>query len=410
MAVPQPILTTISAFDATQGTTITFTILSGDEVVRSSKLYIYDNEDGSLICTHIYTSTARQHVLPANTDASIIYESGKSSADFTNEKQYRTAIQLFTAVNGGGNASGISSPFQQFWCLNYPTLTAVGVNSPIAVTSYNFSAIYDTKIVSTTLAITNRIQRYQFVLYNSASQVVQTGNTIIGTGTQLTDTTFQISQNFTGLRDGETYYAVITCSTEQGMLVSTQTASVSVQIDTVTFNKADVTNYCKRGYNSVVSNIINIVGETNITTPIEELAGYIDLRGDKYLIWRSGYTFPAVQVDNLLSNARWDLSIWGWAFERSSYTTNETSNTSFVFRLENPDSGSGMISLFIVQGYDYGSSVLQTRADLYVTPASDGVTYFTYSNYINNPAELDNINIHVRCVDGLYEVELHEMS
>ena len=85
MANPAPTINQINAFNATQGTTIDFNIIGGTELIRSNRIYIYDLSDNSLICTHLYVSTESIHELPANTDGSIVYESGKSSADFVKQ-------------------------------------------------------------------------------------------------------------------------------------------------------------------------------------------------------------------------------------------------------------------------------------------------------------------------------------
>lgn len=510
MAVPQPSLNPISSFDATIGTTIFFNTTGGDEIIRSSRLYIYDNEDGSLICTHIYTSTNKQHVLPPNTDSTIIYAPGKTLSDFSNEKQFRLSIQLYSGTNGTGNSSGVSF-LRQLWCLDTPTLTPDAVNSPIAVTSYNFSAVYNTEVDDTSLPVKNRIQRYQFILYNSANQVVQTGNTIVGMGTQLTDTTFRISQNFTNLKDEEIYHVKITCTSEQGMITNAQSDYITVQIANITFNKAKVDNHCVEGYISITSNITNIEGETNITTPIEDLNGTIDLRsgtpvditsgtltrdgstsyvaylsgnvnldsntiyllklqtsptkiaqlvfdpdrdmfvsndiagiditlrhrngqkppllrcvsnvdlhnvnftlgysGDyKYLIWDEGFTFPQIALDNLVSSARWTMELWGNDLEIADHVSNEETNTSYLIRLEGSDIV-GVISVFMTQGYNYGSTTLQTRIDLLVSPTGpEGIEYYTYSNYIDTPTSNDKLNIWIRCIDGLYEVKLTNLG
>ena len=108
MANPAPTINQINAFNATQGTTIDFNIIGGTELVRSNRIYIYDLSDNSLICTHLYASTESIHELPPNTDGSIVYESGKSSADFVNGAQYYAQIQTFTDIGGTEGGSGLS--------------------------------------------------------------------------------------------------------------------------------------------------------------------------------------------------------------------------------------------------------------------------------------------------------------
>ena len=136
MANPAPTINQINAFNATQGTTIDFNIIGGTELIRSNRIYIYDLSDNSLICTHLYVSTESIHELPANTDGSIVYESGKSSADFVNGAQYYAQIQTYTDTNGTQGGSGLSVA-KMFWCLVDPNLTITTIPSTISTTSYN---------------------------------------------------------------------------------------------------------------------------------------------------------------------------------------------------------------------------------------------------------------------------------
>ena len=82
MSNPAPTINKVNAFSTTVGTVIDFNIIGGTSVVQSNRVYIYDVSDNSLICSHTYVSTDSIHELPANTDSSMVYASGKSSADF----------------------------------------------------------------------------------------------------------------------------------------------------------------------------------------------------------------------------------------------------------------------------------------------------------------------------------------
>ena len=119
MANPAPTINQINAFNATQGTTIDFNIIGGTELVRSNRIYIYDLSDNSLICTHLYVSTESIHELPPNTDGSIVYESGKSSADFVNGAQYYAQIQTFTDIAGTEGGSGAHNNLQPYAVVKY---------------------------------------------------------------------------------------------------------------------------------------------------------------------------------------------------------------------------------------------------------------------------------------------------
>lgn len=251
MANPAPTINQINAFNATQGTTIDFNIIGGTELVRSNRIYIYDLSDNSLICTHLYVSTESIHELPPNTDGSIVYESGKSSADFVNGAQYYAQIQTFTDIAGTEGGSGLSVA-KMFWCLVNPTLTITTIPSTISTTSYNVSATYN----ANTSVVSNIIQQYQFSLYSATGSLLQSSGVVVGSGEQQgTSTAYDISYNFSGLSVGSSYYVVVDVTTTQGMSVTTQSNTFTVSIDTPTLGEATVVNNACDGYISVTSNL-----------------------------------------------------------------------------------------------------------------------------------------------------------
>ena len=252
MANPAPTINQINAFNATQGTTIDFNIIGGTELIRSNRIYIYDLSDNSLICTHLYVSTESIHELPANTDGSIVYESGKSSADFVNGAQYYAQIQTYTDTNGTQGGSGLSVA-KMFWCLGDPTLTITTIPSTISTTSYNISATYTDTSAS---VVSNIIQQYQFNLYSATGSLLQSSGVVVGSGTQQgTSAVYDISYNFTGLNVGSSYYVTVDVTTTQGMSVTTQSNTFTVSIDTPTLGEATVVNNACDGYISVTSNL-----------------------------------------------------------------------------------------------------------------------------------------------------------
>ena len=252
MANPAPTINQINAFNATQGTTIDFNIIGGTELIRSNRIYIYDLSDNSLICTHLYVSTESIHELPPNTDGSIVYESGKSSADFANGAQYYAQIQTYTDTNGTQGGSGLSVA-KMFWCLGDPTLTVTTIPSTISTTSYNISATYTDTSAS---VVSNIIQQYQFNLYSATGSLLQSSGVVVGSGAQQgTSDVYDISYNFTGLNVGSSYYVTVNVTTTQGMSVNAQSGTFTVSIDTPTLGEATVINNACDGYISVTSNL-----------------------------------------------------------------------------------------------------------------------------------------------------------
>lgn len=291
MANPAPTINQINAFNVTQGTTIDFNIIGGTELVRSNKIYIYDLSDNSLICTHLYVSTESIHELPANTDSSIIYESGKSSADFVNGAQYYAQIQTFTNTAGTQGDSGLSVA-KMFWCLVDPTLTITTIPSTISTTSYNVSATYTDTSAS---VVSNIIQQYQFNLYSAIGSLLQSSGVVVGSGTQQgTSDVYDIAYNFTGLNVGSSYYVTVDVTTTQGMNVDAQSGTFTVSIDTPTLGEATVVNNACDGYISVISNLSEEYDEsiTNILVKRQDVA---DVSG----AWLTLYSQPITQASDM---------------------------------------------------------------------------------------------------------------
>ena len=294
MANPAPTINQINAFNATQGTVIDFNIIGGTDLVRSNKIYIYDLSDNSLICTHLYTSTESIHELPANTDSSIVYESGKSSADFVNSKQYYAQIQTFTNTAGTQGGSGLSVA-KLFWCLPTPSLTISTIPASIQTTSYNVTAIYNSNITSEDVTVPNIVQQYQFNLYSGTSVLLQTSGVIIGSGEQQgTSTTYNLSYNFTGLSVGSSYYITISATTTEGMTLSAQSSTFTVSIDTPTLGKATVVNNACDGYISVTSNLSSSYSE-NITKILVKRVDTSDPTGS----WLTLYAKTIAQASDM---------------------------------------------------------------------------------------------------------------
>lgn len=291
MANPAPTINQINAFNATQGTIIDFNIIGGTELVRSNRIYIYDLSDNSLICTHLYVSTESIHELPANTDGSIVYESGKSSADFVNGAQYYAQIQTYTDTAGTQGGSGLSVA-KMFWCLVNPTLTITTIPSTISTTSYNISATYTDTSAS---VVSNIIQQYQFNLYSATGSLLQSSGVVVGSGTQQgTSAVYNISYNFTGLNVGSSYYVTVNVTTTQGMSVNAQSNTFTVSIDTPTLGEATVVNNACDGYISVTSNLSGEYSE-GITNILVKRQDVDDVSGS----WLTLYSQPITQASDM---------------------------------------------------------------------------------------------------------------
>lgn len=252
MTNPAPTITTINAFSASAGTVINFNIIGGTEIVRSNKIYIYDLATNDLICTHLSVTTEPIHELPANTDSSIVYATGKTSADFANGNQYYAQIQTFTNTAGTSGASGLSSA-KVFWCLPLPTFSITYPTTNISTTSCNAQATYTTNAPS---GVINVARQYRFTLYSASGQQLQTSGAVAGAGERVgTSSTYNINYNFLGLEYNQTYYIVVEITTTEGMTLTRQSNNFIISVSPTTLPQATVINDGCHGYISVVSNM-----------------------------------------------------------------------------------------------------------------------------------------------------------
>lgn len=293
MANPAPIINQIDAFNVDIGTTIEFNIIGGTDLVRSNILYIYDLNDNSLICTHLYITTDNLHILPAKTDESIIYASGKSSADFVNNKQYYAQIQTFTDTAGTTGESGLSIS-KLFWCLPTPSLDVDTIPASIDITSYNVSAIYNNNI-DNSVDVTNIVQQYKFDLYNSGNVLQASSGIILGSGTrQGVTNNYILNYDFTGLLNHTSYYIVLTITTTEGMVVTDTSNMFLVSVDAPVLDKATVINDSCNGYISVTSNLSSSYS-SNINRILVKRKDAYDIAAK----WLTLFSIPITQASDM---------------------------------------------------------------------------------------------------------------
>lgn len=293
MANPAPTINNISAFDATVGTIIDFNIVGGTEIVRSNRVYIYDVSDNSLICSHTYVNTDSINELPPNTDSSIVYASGKSSADFVNGRQYYLRMQTFTNDEATQGSSAMSNAYL-FWCLNTPTLAFSTIPSTITTTSYTVEATY-TANISTLLDVTNAPQQYEFILYTSTGAQVTSSGVIIGSGDQIgTTDVYDLSYNFLNLENGASYYVMLTVYSTEGMSITTQSGTFYVNAGGTTLGAATAVNNACGGYISIISNLSSDY-TSSITKVLVKRKEVLTVSTD----WLTLYSIPIHQASDM---------------------------------------------------------------------------------------------------------------
>ena len=344
MANPAPTINQINAFNATQGTVIDFNIIGGTELVRSNKIYIYDLSNNSLICTHLYPSTESIHELPPNNDASMMYASGKSSADFVNNKQYYAQIQTFTNVAGTQGGSGLSVA-KLFWCLPTPTLEFDTIPASISITSYNATATYDSNITSQSVTVPNIVQQYQFDLYTVTGALVQSSGVIVGNGEQEGATTvWDLSYNFSGMTPNTSYYFTLSVTTTEGMTLTAQSSTFMVSIDTLTLGKATVINDACNGYISVVSALSALYSQ-NITKILVKRKDVDDISNT----WLTLYAKPILQASDMNFTFIDFFNVYGKTYQYALVPVLVQSQSGVIVEIE----GGYTVSDNVLSQFDY---------------------------------------------------------
>ena len=390
-----PVLQNINAFDVTEGTTIYFSVNGSTEFIRSSVVTFTDNETGLDVATNTYSTTQLYNIIPPDLDG------------IKNGKQYSVRVDVFTQIDPSGHESAGTSIAKPVWCLPSPTLeftapSGAGTTN-IEVSSYTFSATFtmynDASLVSKVL---NRVQSYTFDLYNGTldvSSMVESSGTIYGTGTHVTDTEYILEHTFNGLLNNNSYYVILTITTEQGMGEKSISSYILPMLSDISFAVAEVRyNSCK-GYIEVQSNITTISGYTNAPFDIGEREIDLTNAGD-FVVW--GY-------DPITGNREYSISF-------------PTTDWSILISAKNliPSIGSAIINgdesfLLRLASYDLLNFLsIYARSDgtnfwveLYIKDNinKDNIL-FIQSNFLTNVTDSTPIYILLRYIEGHYDIKI----
>ena len=194
MALIKPIVNEIVAFDASVGTTVTFTASGGDQVVKNQIKVILNNDSPSetVVYNHTVTSYNLSHVIPPN--------------ELTNGVYYKVAIRTYDAIN---NVSEWSN-YQPFYCYTTPTLNFnINNGQTLNVLTYN--------VVLTYRQTQNEKVDYAFIkLYNA-------NNALIGESGNLYNSTtppLNFAYTMSGLDNHAQYKLVGTVVTVNGTIIT----------------------------------------------------------------------------------------------------------------------------------------------------------------------------------------------
>lgn len=273
MALTQPILNSIAAFDATQEHIFSFISIGGDQVI-GSQLTIYDNETGSQVYQGNYTSFKFEYPLPAGT--------------LTNGKYYNATI---STINNSSEFGEPSNPVA-FYCYTAPVLTITNIpaSGTIEQSNYTFQGNY-------VQAEGELLNGYQYTLYNSNREQ-------ISQSAILYDGLYQYT--FSGMANDTSYYVELSGSTVNNTPVSSGLLLFTIRyIQPASFAICDLANNCENGFIQISSNIVSIDGKSEPDPPKYIDNKEVDLTDDgSWVQWDEGFN---IQND-------FTMRIWGRSF------------------------------------------------------------------------------------------------
>lgn len=273
MALTQPILNSIAAFDATQEHIFSFISIGGDQVL-GSQLTIYDNETGAQVYQGNYTSFKFEYPLAAGT--------------LTNGKYYNATI---STINNASEFSEPSNPVA-FYCYTAPVLTIINIpaGGTIEQSNYTFQGNY-------VQAEGELLNGYQYTLYDSNKEQ-------ISQSAILYDGLYQ--HTFSGMANDTSYYVELSGSTINNTPVSSGLLLFTIRyIQPASFAICDLVNNCQNGFIQISSNIVSIDGKSEPDPPKYIDNKEVDLTDNgSWVQWDEGFN---IQND-------FTMRIWGRSF------------------------------------------------------------------------------------------------
>ena len=327
MALVKPIINEIVAFDASIGTTITFTANGGDQVVKNeikivSNKFVqgyYNSEDelfynddtfsvpivGDFNTIYIGLNTGNNYLYDGSifyaTDITelVVYQNTVNTYSFIHEippnelqngEYYRIAVRTYDILN---NAS-LWSNYQPFYCFTTPILS-LNITSGQTITTANFGVVlgyYQIEGEKVDYAIID-LYNHNNILVNSSGNLYNSNYPPIN-----------FEYGLLGLENHSQYYIKATVVTLYGTVIQTDSILFYTNYDiTPTSGSLTATLDSCNGYVNLHSNIIhNIYGESNPQIPtyinnqkIDLLSTVADINNPNsyYAVWNHNlFTIP----------------------------------------------------------------------------------------------------------------------
>ena len=362
MALTRPILSSKSAFDATQAETFIFTVTGSSAQITANKLVIRDQSTNAIVYQEKQETFKYQHIVNAG--------------NLTNGTYYNAVIYTYDA---SGNESPASIPIQ-FWCYSTPIaqITNIPATGDIDNASFTFSFTYQQ-------AEGEKLNIYVFNLYNATRQLISTSGELYATNGE---PPFTGTYTFAGFENNGTYFVEVTGRAIQGSTFTSALYRFNVRYSYPDiFTLIDLKNNCDKGYISVISNITIVEGTSNPIPPIFIDGKEVDLRktGD-WVKWNEGVHITGDYLARI------------WVRDPNPGTTiAKFSNTS-----------NQRVEITYMEGWkDETEQDKKAYFEAYVTQNS-GVTYYIYSNFMEILPDTEYYNVWFTNKNNIYELKIQQ--
>ena len=351
MALTQPTLYTVSAFDATNDENFIFNVIGGDQVTGSI-LTIKNNITLETVYTGTQNSFKLVFVLPANT--------------LINGTYYQAFIQT---KNAAGQTS-IASNIIQFYCFSQPEITFTNIPKTINNSSFNFEATY-------TQSQNELLNTYSFNLYSLSNNLLSTSGILYNQSSSLP---ISLNYIFSGFNNNSQYYIQVSGVTAHGMNVESEKVLINISYENPTvFNTLYLNNNCNEGYITIISNLIAIDGQSNPSPPVYINNESVDLTQiGSWVKWNQGYSF----------DTNYNMGIWG-----KNFIPNST-----ILQFSNINNDKILIN--------YNEKNNQVCVELYAFNSNWNTGYYIYSSFIPIPLINDNLFIFVSCINNIFNITI----
>ena len=234
MALVKPIAQGISAFDATQDQTFSFTSSGGSQVV-ANQITIRLQDDNSVVYQNKVETYRFEQIVPANT--------------LTNGNYYNF---YFNTYDVGGNESEDSNVIQ-FYCFSNPTLTLTNLplNNLVESSSYTFGVTYN----QTQGELLNYLK---FYLYDNLDNLITESDFYYGK----IQTPISFEHTFNGFENNGNYKVEVISTSINGIVTSSGKYSFTTKyFYPQLYSLLNLENVCDEGYVKVENNVVISDGE-----------------------------------------------------------------------------------------------------------------------------------------------------